>query len=69
MRADRLPIYDNRARNCVHRNRILTIFAEIADWLRQLQRHNIIMALIEDLDTNVISIIYFEETAASKQLF
>ena len=25
----------------MHRNRILTIFAEIADWLRQLQSHNI----------------------------
>ena len=56
----------------MRRNRTLIIFAKIVDWLRQLQRHNIIMkvsALIEDLAKNVISIMYFEETAASKNTF
>ena len=46
----------------------LIIFAKIADWLRQLQSHIMeVCAFIEDLAEQVISIINFKETDASKK--
>ena len=58
-------------RHTTRDNRMLMINATVSDWLRRLHSQPMDMpvlpAFIEDVAENVISIIYFEETAASKK--